>query len=211
MNLDEVKSAWNEYDKSLEQNKINVKLLKTVSVDRMQGLLRSFKIGIIVEIVINFLFFRYMVGLMIEYIETPVYWISALIIALLSLGMLVWNIYAIVSLAIIRYDDSIAKLQKKLETLHAQNHFRHTTLQYILFPLVMAILVIIGLKALGFIVSDHLDIIFYGVIGSLIVLPFVVWIIKRFPDTEMEKAIGFLKEIRKFEDQGSGHVKGNTR
>jgi hypothetical protein len=56
-----------------------------------------------------------------------------------------------------------------------------------------------GLKFLNLELSGHLDIILYAVIAGVVVVPFVVWIIKLFPDKDMESAISFLDAIKKFE------------
>ncbi len=55
MNIDELKNAWNSYDKSLD-SKINLDLLKTVTIDKTRSLTRTFKFGAIVEIIVSLFF-----------------------------------------------------------------------------------------------------------------------------------------------------------
>lgn len=201
MNIDELKNAWSQYDERLE-SKINLQLLKTVSMSKTHSLTRNFRFSAIVETVICVLFVNYMADIFINHLSVWEYSVPALVIGLSSLWTVIWNVRALIQISLLKYDSNVAETQKKLEVIHAQSTWQHNTLQYLIFPVVTAMLAIMGLKFLNLGLSGHLDIILYAIIAGLAVVPFVIWINQKFPDKEMESAISFLKEIRKFEKEG---------
>ena len=198
MNIDELKNAWNVYDKSLD-SKINLDLLKTVTIDKTKSLTRTFKFGAVVEIIVSLFFVNYMAEVVIDQWATWEYSLPALVIGLISLGTVIWNAYALTQLAFLNYDASIAEAQKKMERIYTQSKWQNTTLHYLLVPLAGAMLAIMALKYLNLSLTGHLDIILYAVLGGIAVVPMVVWIVKMSPDKEMESAIRFLDDIKKFE------------
>jgi len=200
MNIDELKNAWSHYDESLE-SKINLQLLKTVSISKTHSLTRSFRFNAIVETVVSAFFVNYMAQVVIEHIATWEYWVPALVIGLCSLGTVLWNVHNLIQISLLKYDANIAEMQKKLERIHLQSDWQHNALQYLVFPLVAAMLAIMGLKYLNLDLSGHLNIILYAIISGVVVVPFVIWLNKKFPDKEMQSAIDFLKEIKKFEKE----------
>jgi hypothetical protein len=200
MNIDELKNAWNVYDKSLD-SKINLDLLKTVSIDKTKSLTRTFKFGAIVEIIVSLFFVNYMAEVAIEQWATWEYSVPASVIGLISLGTVIWNIYALTELTFMNYNTSIAQAQKKMECIYTQSKWQNTMLHYFLVPLVGAMLTIMALKYLNLSLTGHLNIILYVVLGGLAVVPMVVWIVKMTPDKEMESAIRFLDDIKKFEKE----------
>ena len=206
MNIDELRNAWNTYDEGLE-SKINLDLLKMASVDKSKSLTRTFKFGVIVEIIVSLFFVNYMAEVVIEHWATWEYCLPALVIGLISLGTVIWNIYALAQISFLDYNASIAETQKRMERVYTQSKWRNTTLHYLLVPLVAAMLAIMALKYLDVNLAGHLDIILYAVLGGIAFVPMVVWIVKMTPDKEMESAIRFLDEIKEFEEEREG---GNT-
>jgi hypothetical protein len=200
MNIDELKNAWSTYDKSLD-SKINVDLLKIVTLDKSRALTRTFKFGAIVEIIVSLIFINYMAEVVMEQWATWEYWLPALIIGLISLATVVWNVHAIAQLMMLSYGATIAEAQKKMQRIYRQSKWQNTTLHYFLVPLVMAMLAIMALKYLNLSLTGHLDIILYAVLMGFAIVPMVVWIVKLAPDKEMESAIRFLDDIKKFEEE----------
>ena len=200
MNIDELKNAWGEYDKSLEGT-INLKLLKTVSVSKTKSLTNTYRFGAIIEIIVSIWFCNIMAGIAAEHISTWQYWVPAVVIGLFSLGTVIWNAYTLIQIGLLHFDESIAAMQKKLERIHSENNWRQSTLQYLTLPLVMAMLAIMALKYLNLSLTSHLDVVLYAIIGGIVIIPFIAWIVKMFPDKEMQSAIDFLKEIKKFEKE----------
>ena len=203
MNIDELSNAWNTYDKSLD-NKINLNLLRTVTIDKTKLLTRKFRFETIVEIIVSLFFMNYMAEIAIEQSAAWEYFLPALVIGLISLGTVIWNIYALTQLALLNYDASITEAQKKIERIYTQNKWRNTTLHYLLVPLVGGMLAIMALKYLNLNLTGHLDIILYAALGSIAVVPMIVWIVKMTPDKGMESAIHFLDDIKKFEKEEEG-------
>jgi hypothetical protein len=201
MNIDELRSAWNTYDKSLD-SKINIDLLKTATVVKTTSLTRTFRFGAIVEMVVSLLFVNYMVEIVMDHMATWEYWLPALVIGLISLGTVIWNAHALTQLALLNYGASIAEAQRKMERIYTKSKWQNTTLHYFLVPLVGAMLAIMALKYLNLHLAGHLDIILYAVLGGIAVVPMVVWIVKMSPDKEMESAIRFLDDIKEFEKEG---------
>ena len=142
-----------------------------------------------------------MVEVVIEHWATWEYSLPALVIGLISLGTVIWNVYALIQLAFLNYDASITEAQKKMERIYRQSKWQNTTLHYLLVPLAGAMMAIMALKYLNLPLTGHLDIILYAVLGCIAVVPMVVWIVKMTPDKEMESAIRFLDDIKKFEKE----------
>jgi hypothetical protein len=197
MNIDDLRNAWNTYDKSLD-NTINLNLLKTVTVEKTRSLTRTFRLGAVIEIVVSLLFISYMAEVVIEQWGTWEYCLPALVISLISIGTVIWNIHALIQLALLNYGVSITEAQRRIERIYTQGKWRNTTLHYVLVPLAGAMLTIMALKYLNLDLAGHLHIILYAVLGCIAVVPMVVWIVKMTPDKEMESAIHFLDGIKKF-------------
>jgi hypothetical protein len=200
MNIEELKNAWDTYDKNLN-SKINLDLLKEVTINKTKSLTHTFKFSVIVEVVVSLFFVNYMVEVVIEHWATWEYSLPALVIGLISLGTVIWNVYALIQLAFLNYDASITEAQKKMERIYRQSKWQNTTLHYLLVPLAGAMMAIMALKYLNLPLTGHLDIILYAVLGCIAVVPMVVWIVKMTPDKEMESAIRFLDDIKKFEKE----------
>lgn len=201
MNIDELRNAWNTYDRGLD-SKINLDLLKSATVVKTTSLTHTFRFGAIVEMVVSLLFVNYMAEIVLDQWATWEYWLPALVIGLISLGTVIWNAHALTQLALLNYDASIAEAQKKMERIYTQSKWQNTTLHYLLVPLVGAMLAIMALKYLNLNLAGHIDIIVYAVLGGIAVVPMVVWIVKMTPDREMEAAIRFLNDIKEFEKEG---------
>jgi hypothetical protein len=58
-----------------------------------------------------------------------------------------------------------------------------------------------ALKFLNLDLAGHWQVILYAIICGLAIVPFVMWIERKFPDKEMQSAISFLKEIKEFEKE----------
>lgn len=200
MNIDELKNAWDTYDKSLD-SKINLDLLKEVTINKTKSLTHTFKFSVIAEVIVSLFFVIYMAEVVIEQWATWEYSLPALVIGLISLGTVIWNVYALTQLAFLNYNASIAEAQKKMERIYRQSKWQNTTLHYLLVPLAGAMMAIMALKYLNLPLTGHLDIILYAVLGCLAIVPVIVWIVKMTPDKEMESAIRFLDDIKKFEKE----------
>ena len=200
MTLDELKKAWGEYDKSFE-NKINLDMLKTVSVDRTKTLMRTFKLESVIETGVTSVATYYMIRILLSQWSVWEYCIPALVLSLCGLAIVGWNIYAMSQLGSLRYDAGIAETQRKIERIYVQHRWQNSTLLYFLIPIGGTMFTIMVLKFLNLELSENLNIFIHVVLGGLAVAPFIVWIIKLFPDKEMESAIQFLNEIRAFEKE----------
>lgn len=201
MNLDELKNAWNEYDKSLD-SKVNLDLLKMVSMQKTKSLTLTFKFEVIFEMVVTMPFIYPMVRLVITQWPVWEYWVPGLVLGLSAIGTVAWNVCALIQLWRLHYDASIASTQRKLERIYMQHKWLNTTLLYFLIPLAGVMITIMVFKFLHIELLEHLNILLYIVLVCLIVVLFVVWIVKTFPDKKMESAIRFLDEIRQFEKEG---------
>lgn len=200
MNIDELKNAWGEYDKSLE-SKINFQLLKEVSMSKTLSLTRNFRFTLMVEGIISALFVNWMAQVVAEQFPIWQYWVPALVIGLCSLWTVIWNVRTLIQIGMLKYDANITEAQKKLERIHVQNDWRKYTLQYLTFPIITAMMTIMALKFLDLDLASHLLTILYAIICGLALIPLVIWIERKFPDKEMQSAVNFLKEIKEFEKE----------
>ena len=201
MELNELKNIWNQLDQGTEaQLKVEPSFMRKVSLQKTQSSLRHLTLGAIVELVVNAAFVIPFAGLAIRYLDEPKFAWPPLLLALMGLLTIAWNVYSLFVLNTLKYQDSITAAQKKLARLDYQNLHRQRTLLYILFPLSWAAILILFCKmVLNLDLYQYPTYLILNMVASVVLVPVVIWVSKKFPDRKKEEVLSFLESIRRFE------------
>lgn len=201
MDIESLIDIWKEQDEHLDQQlNVNQHLLKEVSLNRVHELLRGFKFERIFEI-LSYVIFS---GLIISFLSVQPLGLRfaspAILLLVWSLGELVWSSYQLVLTAQISLGAPILQAQRTLEKLKL-NTIRERNLLYVVIPLFpVALLAVCGKAWFDVDVFELFGIhIAYFAAGSFIISALIVWLLKRFPDPKLERALSFLQEISQFE------------
>ena len=202
MELEDLKNIWAEHDKELDKKlKVNTYLLKTATLEKTRGLMGNFKFETIFELIFNVLFYIFLMGFIADHIFVAKFLIPAIILQIIMVLSIIWNIYSLHVLSKIKYDIPIAIIQKKMERLRLYT-IREINLLLIIIPLATPCFVIVFLKGLiGLDAYIYYKTWFYPLIGTVLITPIIVWLLRKFPDKKMEEAIRFLDEIKEFEEE----------
>jgi len=205
MELDELKSAWAQYDKKLTENlKLNVELLKRMNLDkssRETGRLLNYEI---VTTIINGLFIIWIFIVTINHFYETKFLVSGIATIIIMLPYFLFS--AIKSNMLLRIDyfnSSVLDLQKKMN-LFNQKYLKFRKWEFGLVPLLaFAIIPITGLVVRNFDFDFLWERYCIGVLVSLVIgYPLAIWFYKNWYDKKIKNTQRFLKEIEKFESEG---------
>lgn len=203
MELQELKSIWNQYDKKIDKEiKMDFQSFKKISLEKTQSGLTHLKIGAVIELVFNFICFWPVVRYSQHHIsELKFVWPAIMLAILIALGM-AWNIYSLVFLSNFNYKAPIAATQKKLANFNYWNLYRQMQIMYVLIPLSWGGMLIVFCKAILQIdIYTHPWFLIMNVVASILIVPPLIWFMKKLPDKKMEEALAFLESIKKFEQE----------
>lgn len=204
MELEDLKQAWGDYDKKLNDNlKTNKELLKRMILDRANLAVRVPKNYEYFSLVINFLFLLYVVRATIDYVTD----IKILVSGILSS---VWLVVAVVltfgKLKVLTnidfYAQSILEIQKQF-ILIQKKYMSYKRFELFSFPLIVIVLIpVVGMAAYGF--NFFQSPVRYA-IGAVLAMglgyPIAFWIYKNWYDKKLLDANKFLEELSIFESE----------
>ncbi len=204
MELDELKSAWAQYDKKLAENlKLNERLLRKMNLDKIRQELQKPFLYEMVSIIITFLAIAFVTRFSIRLITEIQFSLTGLIAILVCI---VYLIFAIMKanrfIKIDYYNSTVIKLQKDLSLLKTFI-LRLRKVELILIPLLVLTFLPIVSKAIhniNIIESSQLFVIAVALILG-IGYPISFWINKNLYDKRIKDAELFLKEIENFEKE----------
>ena len=204
MELDDLKGAWEKYDKKLTENlKFNEELLRKMNLNNSKSEMQKPLIYEIVGVAVSFLLIVYVVGSSIRFINEPKYCIPGFVSAITGLILF---IFAIIKtnkfLSIDYYGSSVLKLQKDITTLN-KLVLQLRKFELILFPLLILPLLPILFKAIhNMDIYKNIKLFAIEIILILgIGFPLTLWINKHLYDEKVKNAERFLKEIDNFESE----------
>ena len=204
MELDELKSAWTQYDKKLTENlKLNEELIRKMNLNNSKKELQKPLISELVGIIILPLFILYVGVSSIRYIDEPKYCIPGFISLAIGLVYMTFGIYrANRFLNIDYYSSSALKMQmdiaklKKL-VLHLRKY------ELLLIPIFVISILPILYKAIHNIdIYQHIK--FYAIVViacSSIGFPLTIWINKYLYDKKFENVEKLLDDLNRFEKE----------
>ena len=200
MEFEELANIWRGSDEELENKvKINKELLKEVSMNKIRKGLSEFKWEAILEIVGAYLFLDFITGFTLAHTAEVEFLIPALILFGATITTFALSGYKLFLYYSINSNASVLQTQKRLARLQYVERF-DINLLYIFIPLLSAPMLIVGAKALMGISLYFLKTqLIYYTIGSFVVAVILVFILKRFPNRNLQRSIALLREIRETE------------
>ncbi len=200
MNLQELTNIWHSADHDIENHmKINKALLNEVSVHKIKSNLREIKWSNIFEIIANILFLMFLVGFVAAHFSALPFAIPAFLLIGFSIFSLVFCSYKLSLYYGIDAKASVLQNQKKIEKLKYYELVEKNLL-YVIIPVFSTTFLIVMAKAL----FDY-DLYRLGhwlvtyTLGSFVVALIIVFMLKRYPNKNLQKSIDFLKEINETE------------
>jgi len=204
MELDDLKSAWAQYDKKLAVNlKFNEELLRKMNLNTSKKEMQKPLLYELFNIASIFLGFVYVTASSIQFINEPKYCIPGFISALIGLAFIVFAIKkANKLLSIDYYGSSVVKLQKDIATLN-RLVLKLRKYELVLFPLLILPLLPILFKAIHNIdIYQNLKLFSIEIILILgIGFPLTLWTNKHLYDKKFKNTERLLQEIEKFESE----------
>lgn len=201
MNFEELSTLWkNVGQESSDQMGIHQKLLKEVSMNKVRSQLSTW--SSIFEIVFNIPFFLFFVDFLVDHLFIFKYAFPGFILVLLSLESIVYGVYKIYVYASINPSHSILNTQKSLERLLYLERLQ-INLLYILIPMLsLPFMVVFAKGLLDWDIYPLLGIwLIYYTLGSILIAVVIVFLLKRFPDKNLQDSLMFLKDLKDFEKQ----------
>lgn len=196
MDLRELSNIWNDNDSKLENAvQFNKSLLKEVSINRIKTNLATLKWTGFFEITVNFLFLFFVVNYCISNLSELKFLIPGLILAVFFVYSIIFSINKLVLHFGINALKPVLQTQLKLEKLKFYET-RETQLLYVLIPLLSPVFLIVGARFIfDFNLYNYMNWLIIQTSGSILIAVIIVFLLKKYPDKNLEKSIAFLKEI----------------
>ncbi len=203
MELHELSTIWNGTDSKLENTvRINKSLFMEVSMNRIKTNLNTLRWTGYFEIIVNFLFLFFVANFTFSHFSEVKFLIPGLLLFVFSIYSIIFSINKLVLHYGIKAQTPVFQTQKKLEKLKFLE-LREKQMLYVLIPLLWAIFLIVGAKfILNLDMYNHMNWLMAQTGGSVVIAIIVVFILKQFPDKNLEKSIAFLNEIAEDEKEG---------
>lgn len=206
MNLEEIKGLWTENSANENQAQliINEQLLKEVSVSKVKSLLGEIKFSSWVEVLVNGVFFLFLVGFAIDHIAALKFSLPSIILALFIGFGVGSNIYKLVLLYGLQPNEPIVETQRKVNTIKYIDIVEKNALAVVIPIFLPAFLIVIS-KA--FFDYDFYTIIemmgnwfWVQIIWSAVVGIILVFLLRRYPHKGLRQSLEFLDDIRELKN-----------
>ncbi len=203
MELHELSTIWNGTDSKLENTvRINKSLFMEVSMNRIKNNLNSLRWTGYFEIIVNFLFLLFVVNYTLSNLSEFKFLIPGLILFAFSIYSIYFSIKKLVLHYGINAQTPVLQTQLKLENLKLLET-RETQLLYVFIPLLSPVFLIVGAKfILNIDLYNYMNWLIAQTAGSVVIAVIIVFILKKFPNKNLEKSIAFLSEIAEDEKEG---------
>jgi hypothetical protein len=196
MELHELSTIWNSTDSKLENTvRVNKSLFMEVSMNRIKNNLNSLRWTGYFEIIVNFLFLTFVVNFTLSNLSEFKFLIPGLILFAFSIYSIYFSIKKLVLHYGINAQTPVLQTQLKLENLKLLET-RETQLLYVFIPLLSPVFLIVGAKfILNIDLYNYMNWLIAQTAGSAVIAVIIVFILKKFPNKNLEKSIAFLNEI----------------
>ena len=196
MELHELSTIWNGTDSKLENTvRVNKSLFMEVSMNRIKNNLNSLRWTGYFEIIVNFLFLLFVVNFTLSNLSELKFLIPGLILFAFSIYSIYFSIKKLVLHYGINAQTPVLQTQLKLENLKLLET-RETQLLYVFIPLLSPVFLIVGAKfILNIDLYNYMNWLIAQTAGSVVIAVIIVFILKKFPNKNLEKSIAFLNEI----------------
>ncbi len=200
MNIQELTNLWNAGESS-DQDLVtlNRKLLKSVTIYEVKSMLGELKWSWIIELVINALFFPFILQFIVGHYQSFEFFIPGIIVLLVNVSGILICIYKIRTYLGISPQFPVWEMQLKLTRLKYIETIEVNSL-FVIIPVFSApILIVLAQGLFGFNLYLLGDWIINYTLGSVVVGVIVVLIIKKYPSKKLENAIALFRDIKEIE------------
>lgn len=202
MELHELQNIWNGSDNKMENTvKINKSLFMEVSINRIKTELSPTRRTCFFEIIVNLLFLFIMIKFSVSQLSEIKFLIPGLLLIAFSCYSIIFSLKKLNLLYDIKAETPVVLTQKKLEKLkHMEIREKH--MLYIFIPLLSPVFLIVGAKA--FFNSDlylFINWLIAQTAASILIAAIIVYVLKKFPDENLDRTLKFLNEIAETEKE----------
>ena len=202
MELHELTNIWNGSDNKMESTvKINKSLFMEVSINRIKTELSPLRWTSFFEIIVSFLFLFIMIKFSVSQLSEIKFLIPGLLLILFSCYSIIFSLQKLYLLFGIKAETPVLLTQKKLKNLKLME-IREKQMLYIFIPLLSPIFLIVGTKAFF-----NLDLYLFinwliaQTAASILIAAIIVYVLKKFPDKNLDRTLKFLNEISETEKE----------
>ena len=204
MELEELKSAWAQYDKKLSQNlKLNEELLRKMDLEKSKKEMNAPLNYEIISITIGVIFILFILSATIRYYYELKFLLPGIITSII-VAIWVYNSFSKIRLLldIDYYDSPIVELQKSIQTFNRKYQRSKKFELYSIPVFAISAIPILGIALRNFDIYEH-PIRFIVAIVILLILgiPGQIWIYKNLYDKKIRNTIKFLDELSRFEKE----------
>lgn len=204
MELEDLKQAWSDYDKKLNENlQTNKKLLSEMNLDRAKAEMdtpRKYELG---SLIIGVLFLLYVLSSTVRFAGDTKLLVSGILTSIWCLIMTWLTVYKLKSLTNLDfYNTGLLEIQKKMVTV-TKRYLLSKRFEIYGFPFFAIVAAPILAKALrGFYLFNHPERYIIAIGGALLLgYPLVLWIYKHWYKNKVDKVERFMSELTNFESE----------
>jgi len=173
-----------------------------VSMTSVKNNLTTLRWTSYIEIIVNFLFLFFVVNFTASHLSEIKFLIPGLLLFAFSIYSIIFSVNKLVLHFGINAQTPVLQTQKKLEKLRFLE-LREIQSLYIFIPLLSPIFLIVGAKfILNLDLYNYMNWLIAQTAASVVIAIIIVFILKKFPDKNLEKSISFLNEIADEEKEG---------
>lgn len=200
MELHELTNIWNGSDLKMESTvKINKTLFMEVSINRIKTILSPIKRTSYFEIIVNLLFLFPVITFSFSMLPEIKYLIPGLLLIAFTCYNLIFIIKKLFLLYGIDSQTPVLHTQKNLVKLKLME-IRERQMLYILIPLFSPVFLIVGAKAfLNIDLYQFINWLIAQTAASILIAALIVYILKKFPDKNLDRTLNFINEIAEVE------------
>ncbi|WP_282147551.1 hypothetical protein [Algibacter lectus] len=204
MELDDLKGAWAQYDKKLNENlKFNEELFKKLNLDKSKREMTTPLNYELFSVFINIGFILFFASSTFRYAGNTVLLISGVLTTLFMLLFLFFSIHRLrLMSAIDYYNSSVIELQKALSKMK-NKFFLYKRIEIFSFPFFTLAFLPIGAKAIR-----NFDILAHPtrfaialVLGLVLGYTLALWIYKNWYEQKIKNTNDFINELNRFEEE----------
>jgi hypothetical protein len=198
MNYEELSHIWNSNDIELNKSlEINKKLVKELSLTKVKSHLVEIKWSAIIELILNMVFINFFIQFIVNHIaELKFMLLASILLTIIVIGFIV-EIKRLVLYFSIDSKSTVLDAQTKLAKLKKLELLERRSLYFVipLFSLPFIIVVAKALLGIDLFEFNTDWMISYG-IGSFCIAALIAFLMKKFPNKELQDSIEFLNELK---------------
>jgi len=204
MELEELKSAWAQYDKKLSQNlKLNEELLRKMNLEKSKKEMNTPLTSEFISVTGCTIFLLFIASATIRYSYELKFLLPGLITSII-VAIWVYNSFSRIRLLtnIDYYYSSIVELQKSIHTFN-QKYQKYKKFELYSIPIfAISAMPILGIALTNFDIYEHPILFIIEIVLSLILgYPVTIWGYKNLYEKKIRNTTKFLDELSRFEKE----------